>query len=167
MSLWSDRIPVIEVKKRLNQFVFTCPECGEEHSHLAAHTEEYRLSKCKAIGAFPDGYYAFCLPDPNENLAALKTRLLMTPASAPEREMVRTLAYEINEIEMEFWEELSDLGDDPIPDPGCRPDSADVFAFCFDRSAVRDFTKLLGYLHRIREYVERLEAKYSGVEDEI
>lgn len=60
-----------------------------------------------------------------------------------------------------FWTDLNSLRGHPLPDPGCRPTGPEVFAFLDDPAAPRDFSLALGYLHRVREYVERLEAKYG------
>lgn len=60
-----------------------------------------------------------------------------------------------------FWDELSALADEPLPDPACRPSAAKVFAFLDDRTLRRDFTLMLGHFHRVNDYATRLEAKYG------
>lgn len=64
------------------------------------------------------------------------------------------------DIRLAFWDDLNALVDRDLPDPGCRPTGPEVFGFLEDRSMPRDFNLALGYLHRLREYAGRLEAKY-------
>lgn len=65
------------------------------------------------------------------------------------------------DIRMAFWDELNAIVEQDLPDTGCRPTGPEVFAFLDNRSKPRDFDLALGYLHRVREYAERLETKYG------
>lgn len=65
------------------------------------------------------------------------------------------------DIRLSFWDDLNGLVEHPLPDPGCRPSGHEVFAFLDNRSTPRNFNLALGYLHRVREYAERLETKYG------
>lgn len=67
------------------------------------------------------------------------------------------------DIRLAFWDDLNALVDRDLPDPGCRPLGSEVFGFLNDRSMPRNFKLALGYLHRLREYAGRLEAKYGEV----
>lgn len=60
----------------------------------------------------------------------------------------------------ECGRELADLAGKPLPDPGRRPEARAVFYYRLTYG--RGFPLVLGYFHRVREYVERLEAKYGG-----
>jgi hypothetical protein len=71
----------------------------------------------------------------------------------------------IGDIRLAFWDDLKALAGHPLPDPGCRPSGPEVFAFLDDPDASRDSALAFGYLHRVREFADRLEAKYELGED--
>ena len=60
----------------------------------------------------------------------------------------------------ECGRELAGLEGKPLHDPGCRPEARAVFYYRLTHG--RGFDLVLGYFHRVREYVERLEAKHGG-----
>jgi hypothetical protein len=161
-----DGIPTIFVIKRLSQFVFKCTECGKDHYHGAAR-EGHRESHCRSPGAFPLGYN-LKLVEAHAGLKELDKRLLDRSQAKAHSEAdlvnIEKRRSELQDIRLAFWEELNQLAGKTLPDPGCRPDAAEVFAYREHPPAYRDFTKALGYLHRILEYVERLEEK-CGCED--
>ena len=57
-----------------------------------------------------------------------------------------------------YWRDFNAFVGKPLPDPGCRPLYDALYPFD-DRKP--DFSRVLGYFHRVRQYVERLEAKYG------
>jgi len=48
-----------------------------------------------------------------------------------------------------------------LPDPGCRPSRETIINRPWTKENAARF---LGFIHRVREYVEKLEAKYGVVE---
>ncbi|MBT9246654.1 hypothetical protein KM031_10170 [Gemmobacter fulvus] len=58
-----------------------------------------------------------------------------------------------------YWQELNNLVGKPLPDPGCRPMATAIHPYADDKAP--DFSRVLGYFHRVSEYVQRLEAKYQ------
>ncbi|ARU00868.1 hypothetical protein [Yoonia vestfoldensis] len=66
----------------------------------------------------------------------------------------------LSDVWLVFWDDLNALASQDLPETDCRPAGTEVFTFLSDRSMPRNFNLALGYLHRLWEYAERLEAKY-------
>ncbi len=109
------------------------------------------------MNAPPPGYWAH--PD-IENLIARLIALDHTGALSKSEDL-RVIAG-ISAIEAEIDQYRLLLGNlsmsGALPDPGCRPRRGDFINSPWTRESA---IKLLGYIHRIRELVERLEAKYG------
>lgn len=58
-----------------------------------------------------------------------------------------------------YWLDFVAISGQPLPDPGVRP-QREAMAPYADRP--RDFERALGFVHRVREYIERAEIKYSA-----
>ena len=58
-----------------------------------------------------------------------------------------------------YWRDLNALEGKPLPDPGCRPQAPAMHPY--KPGAPYDLNRCLGYVHRFREFIERLEAKYE------
>jgi hypothetical protein len=93
----------------------------------------------------------------------LANLMLSKRLNQKELEYVCSAFLDLAEIWLAFCDEFGALVNKDLPDPGCRPDVREAVAFLEDRSKPRSFDLALGYVHRVREYVERLEATY-GIE---
>jgi hypothetical protein len=58
-----------------------------------------------------------------------------------------------------YWHDLNALVGAPLPDPGCRPMADAMHPYRSDKPY--DLNRCLGFYHRLREFIERLEAKYQ------
>jgi hypothetical protein len=58
-----------------------------------------------------------------------------------------------------YWQDLHALIGAPLPDPGCRPQTPAMHPY--KAGAPYDLSRCLGFFHRLREFIERLESKYE------
>jgi hypothetical protein len=64
-------------------------------------------------------------------------------------------------LALTYWRDLNALVGKPLPDPGCRPHITEMHPYKAHKPY--DLSRMLGFFHRFREFIERLEAKH-GVE---
>lgn len=58
-----------------------------------------------------------------------------------------------------YWHDLHVLIGAPLPDPGCRPMTDAMHPYRDDKPY--SLPRCLGFYHRLREFIERLERKYE------
>lgn len=100
---------------------------------------------------------------PHYEIFQLSERLFQLDAtgSLTAKESVRT-AQLVMALECrggDFWPEFEALRGQPLPDPGIRPLAESIWPYHSKRP--RDFNACLGFVHRIREWLERVEVKYG------